>query len=186
GRPIFDPVGGGEASFVISFPGVSAGTARAFSSTRLWGAEGNLVSNVARVGSITADGLCGFRYLDLHEILTVSDVVSPLVDDTFTFQQSPVGVGSVLTDRDRFDTRNRFYGGQVGGRVNWTGERVIAGLRAAVGMGWTNQIVTVDGSSSLVSGTTQASVPGGILAVGSSLGRRSRDVFSVVPEVGVD
>src|SRR5205085_1409984 len=55
-----------------------------------------------------------------------------------------------------------------------------------LGLGGTNQLVHIDGGTLInVPGQGASSFNGGLLTQGSNIGRFSRDVFTVVPEVGV-
>lgn len=177
---------GTETAFLVSFPNLAAGSAITVSTSRLWGAEANLMCNVTGIDRCSIDTLVGFRYLDLKEVHADHNVLRPLDVGTFTFQGAPVGIGSLLLDNSRFDARNQFYGGQIGGRLEWDLDPINVGLRSTVALGGTRQVVTTAVTSSLVTAEGSTTVPGGIYAVASNLGRRSSDTFSVVPEVGID
>jgi hypothetical protein len=56
-------------------------------------------------------------------------------------------------------------------------------LITKVALGPTQQMVNIQGST-LVNGTTR--LEGGLLALSSNIGHYSRDVFTVVPEVGLN
>ncbi len=179
GRPFFDVVAGAENSQLIAFPGLVAGTVRVTESTSLQGWEGNSVYNLFRGPTAQIDALLGFRYLQLNEGLRIGEDLSVLPDVA-----GLGGTGFRVTDQ--FETRNRFYGGQLGARGqfrwgNWSLTTV-----AKVALGDSHQIVAIDGSTIITppagSGLAGGAFPGGLLALPSNIGRYHRDEFAVVPE----
>jgi hypothetical protein len=154
-------------------------------SSRLWGAEINAKRALCILpcSPWRFEVLGGFRYLDLEENLSITEqsVSLAAVPDFPVFD-----VGNQLRITDSFDTHNRFYGGQVGGRVEWRrGPWAVEG-RAKVALGVTHQEVDINGSLTVspVSAPPQV-FTGGLLALSSNIGSYSRERFSVVPEVGV-
>ena len=88
---------------------------------------------------------------------------------------------------DRFRTRNSFYGGQVGTRLRWDSSWMYLAGHATVAAGVTEQTVDVMGSTTLARADgTSATLNGGVLALPSNIGTRSRSVFSYSPEAGVN
>src|SRR5437764_1062723 len=89
----------------ISCPGAAgallpqAGTVAIHASSRLWGAEANLRTNLCRDCCYRVDLIGGFRFLSLEERLNISETEVPLAPGSFEF--------SSLTDS--FSTQNRFY-----------------------------------------------------------------------------
>ena len=112
--------------------------------------------------------LGGFRYLDLQEqffMLTNKLVLAipPVPDSTFT------------TD-DHFNTRNQFYGAQVGGRLHWRRDVITLDVTGKLALGDTHQTVDVQGDSTQ-SGPKAApagSFPGGFYAQPSNMGTPRR------------
>ena len=85
-----------------------------------------------------------------------------------------------------FKTSNRFYGPQLGTRfgTNWGG--IVLSAHAAVALGVNQQDRTIEGSSTLMTGgRTISTLPGGVFALSSNMGRLSQNDFSVVPEAGL-
>src|SRR5262249_48659808 len=157
---------------------------RIASSSRLWGAEANGVMNLLADNRVRFDGLVGFRYLSLQEGLGI--------DTDQLFAAAPPFAPSALaiTTSDRFSTRNQFYGGQVGGRLSWRGGRVSLNLLGKVGLGSTHQPLRVNGTatatgSGVLTDIQPVTVPGGVFAQASNIGRRSRDQFAVISEAGL-
>jgi hypothetical protein len=179
-RPFFNALTGREDSELVAAPGVLAGSVGVASSSRLQGAEANALCNLCcgcDCGcGYRVDALAGFRYLDLKESISISEnlTVLPTV---------PLLGGTNFLVSDRFDTRNQFYGGQVGvqGQV-WSGW-LFATAAAKVALGDTHQSVDVSGFTRIAPpGAAATTLPGGLLALSSNSGHFTRDRFSVVPE----
>jgi hypothetical protein len=90
---------------------------------------------------------------------------------------------------DRFETRNRFHGADlgvvfVGCRGRWSADLL---MRLAIGTN--QQDVTIRGSTtvtgSTVAGNNFTNATGGLLAQRTNIGDYSRDRFAVVPELGI-
>src|SRR5262249_3967439 len=92
-----------------------------------------------------------------------------------------------LTTYDSFQVQNKFYGLQLGARAQWTcGALTVNGV-AKFALGGEQELVRIVGTSALTEpGGAPVSVPGGVLAVGGSLGRHFRDDFAVMPELGLE
>jgi hypothetical protein len=132
--------------------------------------------------------LGGFRFLNLNETLGIRST-SFVLDPTAV----PGTINGNLADQvllyatnDRFRTQNRWYGGQIGCRMNYGMGRLGLGMTCKCGFGSTEQVALVSGASRLVAvDPTQSGVAeGGLLALPSNIGRHSRNEFAVVPEVG--
>jgi hypothetical protein len=193
--PVIDSVTGKETSVAASFADDSAnlfgglqGGVAAETTTRLWGAEANLSSLVVRRDAFRATALAGFRYLSLRESLSLDESFTPIgqpLDPGFV--GGPVDLGQSVTVLNRFATRNDFYGGQLGVRLEYLGELFSLGVTTKVALGGTSQRIDVSGSSILFTpGAASQTAPGGVLALPSNSGQRDYTAFSVVPEVGVN
>lgn len=127
--------------------------------------------------------LLGFRSVHLEESLTIHDNVQGLV----FFGGNTIAPTDTVIEEDQFRTYNRFYGFQFGGSVGWELPRFTLSAFSKVGLGVTDQRVRIDGASSVVSGgaITQTAV-GAILVQPSNVGEYNRQVFGVIPEVGVN
>src|SRR5262249_28115648 len=87
----------------------------------------------------------------------------------------------------RFRAANRFYGGQVGGRVNWVFRHLDFELAARVAVGMTQQLLSVGGATSgQTPGLPPTVMAGGALSPASNNGHSVRNEFGVVPEVGLN
>jgi hypothetical protein len=109
-----------------------------------------------------------------------------VIESSTVSPTSPVYGGAVIDVIDRFDVESRFYGGQLGARAEFYSGRVFLRASAKVGLGVTQEVLTVGGLTFYTppGGMTQTA-EGGLLALPSNSGRFTRDRFAVVPEVGV-
>lgn len=174
--PFLDPAGVGfENAFLVASPGARMGTLRAELETRLWSAEINLRrkcwDNPCGGPCTGIDLLAGFRGIaldDNFELTATSMVLAP-------------PMGTVIV-QDRFETRNRFYGGQLGARAEFCWGRLSIDVTGKVALGNTHQRVEVGGNT-VVGGL---SGPGGLFARPSNSGVFERDRFTAIPEVGIN
>ncbi len=177
-RPFFNLNLGQEFTEVVGAPGLAAGTLKVEAPSRLWGAEANLRGNLCCGCSGRLDLLAGFRYLELKEGLHITEFITAT-------NATSVPPGTRITVSDRFDTRNEFWGGQLGldyelRRGPWSID-----MRGKLGLGSTHQTVSIGGNQLLQFPNGTISVAnGGALALSTNSGRFTRDRFSVVPEFG--
>ena len=132
-----------------------------------------------------ADMLVGFRYLHLDEDLLMTENAVRLTQSV-NFPDEVAGTRVFLFDE--FRTKNDFYGGQIGTVMGYTRGPWSADLRGTVAVGNTTQTVTVDGGQvrgPLANGGGVCG-EGGLLALPTNIGTRSRNEFSVVPEIGIN
>jgi hypothetical protein len=174
--PAFNVATGKEDSLILADPVQKfSGSVAVSSTTRLWGVEANGIFSAWSAPWVDVQLLAGFRYLDLQENLQIQGTSSDLVNNSQT---------SVL---DSFGTRNQFYGGQFGARLNFVRDRLFASISGKLALGSTYQEVDVTGSSTQMgtAGPTPGSFAGGFFTQPTNIGRRSRDEFTLVPEVQV-
>src|SRR5207249_1673935 len=100
---------GGQNAELVAFPGLASGSIAVRHESRLQGAQLNYLCNACCTCNSRLDVVAGFQFLDLHERLGISE------DITVLRALSPdIGAGTRILVRDEFDTRNQFYGGQLG------------------------------------------------------------------------
>jgi hypothetical protein len=152
-------------------------------SSRLWGAEAAFRRGLVQTSAWQVDVLGGVRYLDLQEGLHVT---ADSVSQRSVPGASAFDAGNDLLVSDGFDTRNQFYGGQLGARVEWrSGLWTIQG-RAGVALGFNREVVDIAGSQTVTTpGGGRQTVNTGFLALDSNSGHFHQDRFAVVPEVGL-
>jgi len=183
-RPFFNAVEGTERAFFTSNPGVASGTSFIDARSDLLGAELNTRLACRPSDCLRFDLLAGFRFLRLHESLTIRDSLQALEPGVFTFLRNPVDAGDVITDVDSFKTVNHFYGAQLGAQATWEGKWLFASAFGKAALGVTDQEIDINGSSALFTPAQAFVAGGGILALPSNIGQHSRSVLGFVPEGG--
>ncbi len=176
-----NPAAPGESSVVVSAPNAFSGAADLTVNSELWGAELNGVVRLWSEPRWSVGLLFGFRYLQMNESLTYR---------TSSPDFPPSTPDDVRLTFDGFDARNRFYGGQLGGRVEYAAGRFFIRATGKLALGSVQQRVTIAGTT-LTNDFTDSTgpaqqFPGGYLAQRTNLGAYERDRFAVVPEVTVN
>jgi len=188
-RPIFNVVDEVEEAYLISLPTVSAGSIRVDVTHELWGIETNGRLHWYK-GPLNLQLLGGFRYLQLNEGIRIHDRLEPLVTDALTFLGDPISPPDSIFGEDNFQTRNRWVGFQVGGKIRYTCGRFYVDAGAKIGVGVNEQRVDINGQTALITDSGTEFATGGILAQITNIGLHTRHVFSFVPEgnitLGVD
>ncbi len=166
---------GTQSALPLSTPDVSRSSALAVGSARLWGAEANVVACLldgplcpARADGQPDDdvimirwsGLVGFRFLSLE----YTDTLTNRLEMASSFSQ-----GS-----NRFSTQNRFYGGQVGTRLDLARHGLIVSMIGKVAVGTTNEAIDVLGIPSPTAGP--------FFALPTNAGRRTGSDVAAAPE----
>jgi len=178
--PVVDAVTHLESPQAISSAGVYAGRAHAELSNNLLGAELNGTMRVGSGGGWRVEALGGFKYLRLRETLlftTDSPNVPPFPAD-------------VYRTTDQFEVTNNFFGGQLGARAQADWGAFFASGVVKVALGVMRQTLDIEGTlltndfSSF--GTPIAYPGGGYFATPTNVGERTRSVFAVVPEAGLN
>jgi hypothetical protein len=179
-RPFTDARTGAPALVILSAPGTQTGGAILDAPSRLWGGESNLRCELLRQPWGHLDLMLGFRYLRIEDELAIFDAT--------TFAPGLVGLGgtSVLSS-DRFETRNEFWGGQLGLEAEFHCGPLFIDIWGKIALGSLNQMVNIDGSTTITTGSgLRTTQPGGLLALASNSGRFERSEFSYLPEIGVN
>jgi len=171
--PFFNVQTGQEGSLAIADPlaGVN-GTIAVTSSTQLWGFDVNTFTRLKCGESFYTDLLLGFRYIDLRESLDIAG----------SYNQLALNVQNVYTES--FDTRNQFYGGQLGTRFGYRKGRLTAELTGKLALGSMQEMVNLNGTftqtgpGSLINGTLPQ---GGVFVQPTNIGPQDKPVFSLLP-----
>jgi hypothetical protein len=182
-------ISGTESSLIFAAPGLAAGSATVNNVMNFYGAEINHIHNAYRECGWSFDYFCGIRYVYLNDNLSMNDSVTVLPGGAglASFLGAPQPAGANLQMNDSFNVTNRFYGGQIGTRINWTSCKWDVGAILKVALGATTHNVAIDGSSTLIAPTgAHATAPGGIYAQPSNIGSFSSTNFSVVPEMNLN
>jgi hypothetical protein len=149
-----------------------------------WGADFNFRKNLWDDGSLRVDGLFGFKFLQLRDMLNVGSTVT--ADDPTA--ANGVAFGTNFTSMDSFQTRSDFYGGQVGLKGEYNMGRWSIGMVGKLALGDTYQAVAINGSSTSAppgGGKATTSV-GGLFAQNTNIGTYSASNFSVAPEININ
>ena len=175
--PFFNADGNFEDAVQIGIPGVQSGTIGISTFQRLMGYELNLRRNLIENDCYRLSFSAGFRCLSLQEGLDLSA--------RFDALPLPINVNSSITDR--LGTQNRFHGGQIGFLSETLRDRWLLSAQGKIALGTVNQHVTINGSTTTndpINGTVVT--PGGLFTAPSNMGDFNRNLFAVVPEIGLN
>lgn len=182
GFPIFDPVDRTHALLTLSQRGVNASQVDVSTSTRMQGAEMNVVANLIECPNVRFNGLMGYRYLQLQEGLR---------NEAFIVQNAGVNglPTSIAQTADQFDTANRFSGGQIGLSLDASHSVLFFEVTGKLGIGSNFEVVKVQGQTNTLIGYQPLGQPGsypsGVYAEPTNIGRFTRSVFALAPEAMV-
>jgi hypothetical protein len=186
-RPVVNANTGKETVELVSAPGVAAGVVSVGSGSDLSGWDINALKNVYCSDKLQVDLWLGFRMVSLDEDLDVLQGTNLLAGGTANLGGATlVQPGSVLLI-DHFGAQNDFYGGQLGARAEYQNGHVFARVAAKVALGTTVEELRVIGlTKQTAANGTETTVPGGLLALSTNIGKTTRDEFAVVPELSIN
>ena len=178
GRPFFNITNGANDAFLIGFEQELEGTVSVDAATEFDSFEVLFRRALCQGCDSGLDFLLGYRYGSLDDNLLIRQSTLDGVDG--------IAPGSTSRLWDRFDTRNRFNGAELGmiGTVRrcwWTLE-----LDAKLGLGNTNSKLFINGQRTVTG--SQGDVvtnPEGLFAQSTNIGQVEDDQFAVIPELGV-
>ena len=185
-RPFYniEPGSEGQDAELVTFPAFLEGRVDVDGTTTLRGVEVLMRSSLYEACGNRLDVLAGWRFNQLEDELMISD------NKTVLDSATGLVVGTVLEEFDRFETRNTFNGADIGvvlarQHCRWTFEAL---LKLALGNNRTD--VTIDGQTVVtvpVAGADPdvAVTPAGLLAQQTNIGDYQRDVFAMIPELGL-
>jgi Putative beta barrel porin-7 (BBP7) len=163
----------GDNLMPITAPGQFAGDVNISSTLQFWGTEANGVFVLMREKDFTFSALAGVRYIDLEEKLNIS-----------TNSSTVIAPSTLLSQSDQFNTRNQFYGAQLGARVNWQSGPFGADLTAKLALGDSHESVDIQGYSTQTGpGGINGTFPGGFFAQPSNMGHFNSNQFAIIPSV---
>jgi Putative beta barrel porin-7 (BBP7) len=192
----FDPPVNGVAAedvFQASVPpgnpfgvGPFSGSLAVVSDTRFWGTEANAVLGMVRSGGLCLQALGGFRYADLSESLSLQLQSTAIDNGMVNFLGNAFGAPSSIATVDSFQTRNQFYGGQLGLRGEYCLGNLFVEATGKIALGSTHESINILGTSTLFPNPGPlVTVPSGQFAEPSNIGRRTHNEFAVMPEVEI-
>ncbi|VTS05764.1 BBP7 family outer membrane beta-barrel protein [Tuwongella immobilis] len=187
-RPFIDSATGANETLAASLPGFAPGLVAVQSELEVRSGEFTLGMRPLEADkdlplTIRLGG--GFRYFHLQEALQVDSFTNLGAGFPASFNGGTlVGPGTLVVS-DRFDTDNKFYGGQVVAAATYRSDLFFANVITKLAMGTVQQELNVRGftNAQLPGGTLSAT--GGLLAQPSNIGGFSRSGFAVIPEVGL-
>ncbi|HEV3235698.1 MAG TPA: BBP7 family outer membrane beta-barrel protein [Gemmataceae bacterium] len=186
GRPFFNIASGLPDAQVVTAPGLAFGGIDVFSDSRLWNGEVNWLFNFFETANIRGDLLAGVHYIGQDESLRISQS-STFLSGSTCFFGSTLLPPDILSLTDRVETRNEFFGGQIGARGTWHSGSFIANLSGKVALGSNHQSVNITGKTQkTTSDGITLTGPGGLLDLGTNNGLRSRDEFTFASEISVN
>ena len=167
-RPFFNVDTGTQAAWPVVFPAPDevTGSVTVRASTDLQSVEALLRRSLWRESNYRFDFQAGYRFARLNDYLRISDTT------TWTNATGGHPAGTTVDLYDRFSTRNKFHGAELGlvaqGRYcRWSLEALMK-----LSLGSTHSEVFIEGATTT---TEPAAVPvvdgGGLLAPGSNIGR---------------
>jgi hypothetical protein len=165
------------AALPIASPGLFSGSFNSTAKSYLlgMGIQGMRNMNFADLGfdrMYRNDFVFGFRYLRLDESLSVNSSTNSI----------PAGFSLQLSDQ--FETVNNFYGSTVGLMSEARMNRWCFTAIGTLGIGTTQQKVTIAGSGVRTTGGVTTSLDSGFLAVnGSNIGTYKSNQFTLVPQL---
>ncbi len=177
--PIFSGIAGAERAVPIADPlRQFSGSVSVESSLRLWGVESNGILTLYRAPCVEWTALAGSRYADLRERLFTYNTTRDLLFD------------NVTNLADIFDTRNQFYGSQIGSRLFLQADHYTLDVTGKLALGVTHQIVDVMGAIAQVGPNPLVppglgTFPGGLYAQPSNIGRRTANQFTILPSLEI-
>jgi hypothetical protein len=156
-------------------------------SNALWGAEINTSCGRCYFGGLALSGLIGFRYVDFHEDMDLSNSVRLFrpagLPATMGDLEGSLPADLSFNTRDLMNTHNHFYVAQVGTTLDLMLGNFFLNARGKFGFGVVHESVDID--SRTTSTLQPTSVPGGLLAGPLDLGKHARDHVAFIPELNV-
>ena len=117
----------GEFGEAVALPGSSVGALTVDHHSSLWGADANIRHGLCRQCDFRAEVFGGYRFLSLDEGVRVNEYIIAVPGNPF------LPAGTLALVQDRFETRNRFHGGQLGAAVEQQWGRFSLAVRGSVG-----------------------------------------------------
>jgi Putative beta barrel porin-7 (BBP7) len=163
--------------------GPFSGRLTVISNTRLWGSEANAIFCLCDGCNFHLQALAGFRYADLQESLSLQSESTAVDGGTLFFNGATINAPGTTAVIDSFQTRNQFYGGQVGLHTECCWGNFLFGATGKVALGSNHESINILGTSTLYPNPgTIVTVPTGQFAEPSNIGRRTHNEFAVMPE----
>lgn len=138
------------------------------------GSECGDVCGVPMLYCCRTDLLAGFRYYNLSDRVGIHE------------ELTQIGPTAQYDVRDNFRASNNFYGSEIGLRNQIYRGRFSLEILTKIAVGNTHQTVTIDGQTIITDRSGSTVYNGGVFAVGTNSGTYHRDVFTVIPQLGIE
>jgi Putative beta barrel porin-7 (BBP7) len=174
-EPFVSALTGQATSFLLASAGMSSGLVMDQVREDLQGGEANLVWNLRRKYPWTIDLVGGFRYLNLNGSVNLASEKTELAAPT---------AGTSTEIQDLFSVHNHFYGGQLGGRVEYRWGRLVCDLTEKLALGGNTSDIAISGFTLTTPAAGKSTfTTTGLYAQPSNIGHHSDDSFAVVDEL---
>lgn len=176
--PFFDVTTDSESLALIADPGQYSGWAQEKIENDMSGAEADILGRVYARNGLNINVLAGFRWWNFNEKFTL-ETSSPNISPPFDIMQT----------QDSFQTRNNFYGGQVGFDTRFTWKRVSVETTGKIALGAMDSSVNIKGNfltNSFSNFNEIQSFPAGYFALPTNEGKASKTRFSILPEIDIN
>jgi hypothetical protein len=177
-RPFFNSNLNRQDSSLVAFPGLLSGSITARTRSDLLGTELNVIDQLYTGDCMRVGVYIGYRFLRYHDRLEVLEESTVL--------GSPVPIGTRLGARDSFSIDNDFHGCNFGVDFRYHQGALSFDVRTSLAVGHTFKQARIVGQSTFsdAGGTTRV-VDGGLLALPTNSGLRTRNNAAVLPQLGV-
>ena len=184
GRPYFDILAGRETAQLVSYPGLVGGSIRVaadseFRSFLINGRVAMCPSNCSGCMQCgqrdRTDLIIGYRNLRLRDSLSFQERL------TSQLANAP----GTISLNERFRTTNQFHGLQLGVVHRTLLNRAWLESSIRVALGTNEQKLVVTGNTTFDEAGVVDRLPGGLLAQRTNIGSRTRDEFTMVPELSL-
>jgi hypothetical protein len=177
-RPYFNLQTGAQAAFLLAFPATTQGSIHIMENSSFLGAGIHATQNLSCINccpdrQFRWDFVYGFRYLRLAENLTIND----------SYMTPTAAPGTTFTNFDGFKTANNFYGADLGLMRERRSSRWSLATTGRIALGFTSQVATISGNSTISNSAGTTTTPGGVLALPTNIGTYHHDTFTYVPQL---
>jgi hypothetical protein len=175
--PFHDFNANANDALLIAYPGLRTGNISVIGSSSLVGNDVYTKILLCRDCINRWDFITGWNWTRIGDDVALRTRTTIISDPTLP-------AGTVLTTLDQFRTTNNFNGGILGLQWQrncgyWTTQ-----MLGRMSIGNMHEVILVSGQSA-VNGTVSAT-PGGVLTAASNIGRRARNEFTAITEVGLN
>lgn len=174
--PYFNAQIGAPDSTGVAVPGAFSGTATLWGASSFQTAEVNMLHRIGQWKNFSVDGLLGYRWGLLDEVMQYSTTSTNL---------DPSDSAEIQTT-DRFHSQNSLYAGQIGLRLHRDYGRFALGGGVKLAMGSMVEVTKINGAAytNLFTPDQIQAFPGGYFAQPTNQGYHRENRFAVMPELG--